>query len=337
MMNFIVVTKRCLGLFEAESEESAAQIAQQQTCEPIIAVWTLAELIARLRNLRKGQTNMVPILEVDLEQEEIVLNSVAAAAEAVTSELNSYVGIPLGDLTDDQILNIATNGDFITLHRRSKEVGMLVMKFVNYFERFKPLVVSMKAKFGGRGSRVRIEVDGKFIHWAEYCQIYYGCSYRWVQKLLEGDYVHIKGEDAVDEVKSAADATEGNGDADVEKTETKKPSKKDLEIQKLEDNIKTLHTTMNLCLAEKDEEIEKLRLRCAEQKHDAQVQEEKDNQDYDPDFDAFSFVLDYFQPITKPLSFFSEIDRLIRACKMQEHGKTVLNELAGAATSQEAL
>jgi hypothetical protein len=44
-------------------------------------------------------------------------------------------------------------------------------------------------------------------------------------------------------------------------------------------------------------------------KHEAQVAAEPT---YDPDFEGFDFVLEHFQSITKPLSFASELDRLIR-------------------------
>jgi hypothetical protein len=286
---------------------------------------------------------MAPIIEVDLEQEEIVLGSVAAAEQTASSELSSYEGIPLADLTDEQILSIATNGDFATVHRRSKEVGLMVMKFIHYFERFKPLVVSMKEKLcAPRGSKRRTMVDGREITWSEYCTRYYGCSYRWVQKLLDGDYTSVKGEDAVDEVKSAADLVEGNADPDVEQTETKTPSRKDALIAELKKDNKELqeqlsdvqYRLMKLQQGEPmtaEESVADNRLQAAEAKHAAQEAAVAQTDDQIEE-ERFGFVTDYFEPIIEPLSFASELDRLIRHCNMQAHVKTVLVEESPAAS-----
>jgi len=43
---------------------------------------------------------MAPTIEVDLEQEEIVLNSVAQAEKAASSKLSSYEALPLTELDD---------------------------------------------------------------------------------------------------------------------------------------------------------------------------------------------------------------------------------------------
>jgi hypothetical protein len=267
---------------------------------------------------------------VDLEQEDVVLDSVAAAAEEASSDLKSLESLRLHDLTEQQIQTIAASGDFATLHRRNMEVGCVVMGFHRFIKDHAPLVIAMRNIMRPRrGSKKRTDVDGVMMTWGEYCLKFYGVGHDWVNRMLKGEHTQDTPE-VEDMDEESVDATEG-----VEQTESKKPSRKVIEkdIINLNKRLDEAHAEM----AEKDEEIDKLRLQCAAQKHDAQVEEEKQNQDYDPDFDAFSFVLDYFQPITKPLSFFSEIDRLIRACKMQEHGKTVLNELAGAAASQEAL
>jgi hypothetical protein len=60
-------------------------------------------------------------------------------------------------------------------------------------------------------------------------------------------------------------------------------------------------------------------------------QEAPSNRTGDGDDPAFGPVLKYFQPITKPLSFASELDRIIRGCGMQQHVKTVIVEGAEAA------
>lgn len=289
-----------------------------------------------------------PTMNIDLEQETVVLYSVAAAHEAASSELSSIERVPLSELTNDQIVTIATNGDLETVHRRSAEVGMMVMKFINYFERFKPIVVSMKEKLcGPRGSHRRTMISGREMNWSEYCKTYYGCSYRWVQKLLDGDYVSVRGEDAVDAVKSASD--EGvNSDCKCESipctciTQTDEPklSKKDLTIAALQkkngellEQVEKLVYKLNHPETPVITSVPDAILATAVAKHEAQVAAEPT---YDPDFESFDFVLEHFQPITKPLSFASELDRLIRACDMQQHVKTVMIEEAQPAT-QEAL
>jgi hypothetical protein len=60
-------------------------------------------------------------------------------------------------------------------------------------------------------------------------------------------------------------------------------------------------------------------------------QEAQESRTDDGDDPAFDPVLKYFQPITKPLSFASELDRIIRGCGMQQHVKTVIVEEAEAA------
>jgi hypothetical protein len=89
---------------------------------------------------------MAPILEVDLEQEEIVLGSVAEAEEAASSKLSFYETLPLTDLDDEAIRTIATSADFSTLCARSNQVGIMVRGFRVYFEKYKPIVAAMKER-----------------------------------------------------------------------------------------------------------------------------------------------------------------------------------------------
>jgi hypothetical protein len=86
------------------------------------------------------------------------------------------------------------------------------------------------------------------------------------------------------------------------------------ELDKLKDEIES-----------RDNEISRLLLKSAEAKHQAQ-EEALSQSDEEIEAERFEFVLDYFKPIMNPLSFFSEIDRVIRECGMQEHGKTVMVE-----------
>jgi hypothetical protein len=105
---------------------------------------------------------------VDIEDEDVTLGTNAEAMEVASSELYSYEAIPLSQLTSD--------------------MGMMVMKFSNYFETYKPIVMSMKQKLCGlRGSQRKTVIDGQEMTWAEYCKVYYGCSYRWVAKLIDGE------------------------------------------------------------------------------------------------------------------------------------------------------
>jgi hypothetical protein len=136
----------------------------------------------------------------EMERTDCKLGSVSAAQDAASSELNSYEGIPLDKLTQDQVCRIANEGNFATLHSRSKEIGVQVMKFIRYFEQYKPIVVAMKAKFAPRrGSHARMEVEpGIDVTWAEYCERFYGVGYRWVEKQINGDYLSVPNEDAAD-------------------------------------------------------------------------------------------------------------------------------------------
>jgi hypothetical protein len=125
---------------------------------------------------------------VDIEDEDVTLGTNAEAMEVASSELYSYEAIPLSQLTSDMVMTIAGSADIALVHRWSKQVGMMVMKFSNYFETYKPIVMSMKQKLCGlRGSQRKTVIDGQEMTWAEYCKVYYGCSYRWVAKLIDGE------------------------------------------------------------------------------------------------------------------------------------------------------
>jgi hypothetical protein len=223
---------------------------------------------------------MATTVGVDLEHEVVDLGSVAAAQEAVSSELSSYEAIALGDLTPEQIVFIASNSGKDALHKRNQEVGIVVMKFHRFFEQFKPLVVAMKAKMcGARGSHLRTMIDGTYMSWSEYCRTYYGVSYRWVQKLINGDYQHVPGEQEVQDVQTATDE---QVDVDAEQTEEPKLSKKDrviVELEKKNDELKAHIDTMK-------GELEKARaeflLKLAEKKHELQIATEEDGDDVEP-------------------------------------------------------
>lgn len=280
---------------------------------------------------------MAPTIEVDLEQEEIVLGSVAAAEKAASSKLSFYEALPLTDLDDEAIRTIATSANFSTLCFRSNQVGVMVRGFRVYFEKYKPIVAAMKERMcASRGSHRKTEINGREYTWASYCEEVYGVSYQWVQRLLNGDYLPVKNEDAVEEVKSAHDEAV---DTEVHQTVEKKPSKKDSIIADLTKRNDSLHQQV-------EELVFKLRhknddepqpnvdanmvdaiLASAVAKHEAHVETEADLDD-----DGFGFVTDYFEPIIEPLSFASELDRIIRHCNMQAHVKTALVEESPAAT-----
>lgn len=175
----------------------------------------------------------------EMENETTDFGRVAASADASSSELNSYQGTPLEDLTPDQVCAIGVEGDFATLHARSKEIGLKIMKFVRFFERYKPIVAAMKAKFAPRrGSHARIEVEpGVKATWAEYCDRYYGVGYRWVEKQLNGDYVSVPNEDAA-EAAGLANLQPTEGDP-ATSTEIR-PGRKDKIIARLQHQVDDL-------------------------------------------------------------------------------------------------
>jgi hypothetical protein len=259
-----------------------------------------------------------PVLQVmtpiDLEQEQVVFGS---------SEQTSYEHVSLHDLTPEQITAIINSGDFAQLHRRTKEVGLVFMTFTQYFERFSPFVSAMRDKIkAARGSHRKTEVEPHvWMSWSEYCKVYFGVSSRWIEQLLADQHKQHEPEPEA----GNAEVEEGLGDPDVRQTETKKPSKKDAIIAALEKDNARLKEEM----AELKSDITRLQcdktLAAAEAKHEAQTESEAD-----PEFDGFSFVIDYFGAIIQPEYFASEIDRLIRHFNMQAHIKTVLVEAPAA-------
>jgi hypothetical protein len=139
---------------------------------------------------------------------------------------------------------------------------------------------------------------------------------------------------------AAADPEVAESKEGVEQTTQPKPSKKDSTIAALQkkngellEQVEELVYKLNHPETPETTSVPDAILASAVAKHEAQVAAEPT---YDPNFESFDFVLDHFQPITKPLSFASELDRLIRACKMQAHVKTVMIE-EEQPTSQETL
>jgi hypothetical protein len=106
----------------------------------------------------------------------------------------------------------------------------------------------------------------------------------------------------------------------VEQVESTKPSKKDkqiLELSKANDKLKEEIESLG-------QQVADLLLKSAEVKH--QVQMESEQTDEEIENDRFGFVTDYFEPITDPTSFASELDRIIRHCKISDFIKTVMTE-----------
>lgn len=192
------------------------------------------------------------------DMEDCTFGSGAAGHAAVSCELNSYEAVPLEQLTEKQVCRIAVDGDFSMLHARSKEIGAIVTKFVRFFERYKPIVVAMKAKFGTRrGSHARVEVEpGIKVTWAEYCERYYGVSYRWVEKQISGDYVPVANEDAADAAHSAN--AECPGIDDPHTVIEKKLGKKDKVIARLKKQIDDLEAKLKAADSQMREEHQKL-------------------------------------------------------------------------------
>jgi hypothetical protein len=192
-----------------------------------------------------------------MEHDGCDFGSVAAAHNASSSELNSYESIPLEDLTQDQVCKIAQAGDFAVLHSRSKEIGLQVMKFVRFFERYKPIVVAIKTKFGvRRGSHARMEVEpGIKLTWAEYCQRFYGVSYRWVEKQINGDYVPVENEDGAEAARSANQESDGD---EPDTTIEKKPNKKEKAIAQLQQQVDDLTAKLKASVHDADDRQRKL-------------------------------------------------------------------------------
>jgi hypothetical protein len=216
-------------------------------------------------------------------------------------------------------------------------VGVMVRGFRVYFEKYKPIVAAMKERMcAPRGSHKKTEIHGREYTWASYCEEVYGVSYQWVQRLFNGDYLPVKNEDAVEEVKSAHDEAV---DTEVHETIEKKSSKKDAiiaDLKKRNDNLhqqveelvfKLRHINDDKPQPNVDASMADAILASAVAKHEAQMETEADLDD-----DGFGFVTDYFEPIIQPESFASELDRIIRYCNMQAHIKTVLVEESPAAS-----
>lgn len=236
-------------LVEVRQEQRRPFVASKhQTTRAIakVLIVLLCASFAQTTNKNEKENSVVTAPVVDsrssieeMEREDCKLGSVAAAREAASSELNSSDGIPLDKLTQDQVCTIANEGEFATLHARSKEIGTQVMKFIWYFERYKPIVVAMKAKFAPRrGSHARMEVEpGIEVTWAEYCARYYGVGYRWVEKQINGDYLSVPNEDAADAAHSANEQTDVD---DPHTTIETQPSKKDKIIAQLQHKVDDL-------------------------------------------------------------------------------------------------
>jgi hypothetical protein len=126
------------------------------------------------------------------------------------------------------------------------------------------------------------------------------------------------------EVAGDAENEEGIADPEINQVESPKLGRKDRQIIELGKALDKLKDEIE----SRDKQIARLLLKSAEAKH--QFQEEALSQSDDEiESERFGFVLDYFKPIITPLSFFTEIDRVIRECGMQDYGKTVMVETEG--------
>lgn len=255
--------------------------------------------------------------EVNFEHDVPPLGAQHEAQEEASYEVTSYDEIPLHELTDQQVTAIVDSGDFAMLHKRTVEVGLVFRTFTNYFERFSPLIAAMRDKMKApRGSHRRTEVShGEWLTWSEYCKRYFGVSSRWIEQLLADE--HKADEQEQEEVVNNEDIPP----TDVEQVETTKPSKKDkqiLELSKANDKLKEEIESLGSQMAD-------LLLKSAEAKH-RERQEVEAQTDEEIEDDRFGFVTDYFESIADPTSFASELDRIIRHCKMSDHIRTVMTE-----------
>jgi hypothetical protein len=126
------------------------------------------------------------------------------------------------------------------------------------------------------------------------------------------------------EVAGDAEREEGIPDPELNQVESPKLGRKDQKIIELGKALDKLKDEIE----SRDNQIARLLLKGADAKHQFQ-QDALSQSDDEIESERFGFVLDYFKPIITPLSFFSEIDRVIRECGMQEHGKTVMVETEG--------
>lgn len=276
-------------------------------------------------------------LTVDLEHE-LILNNTAAMNEA-SSDLKSLERLRLDELTPEQVRMIAASGDFRTIDYRNREVGLRVRSFHQFMATHAPLVSAMRDIMRprrGSHKRTKVVIEGveQEVTWGQYCLKVYGVGHDWVNRLLNGEHT----QDSPD--LSEQNEDEVSNTENVEQTIEPKLSKKDLTIvalQKKNDELLKQVEELVYTLSHPDTpEITSVHdaiLASAVAKHETQVAAELT---YDPDFESFDFVLEHFQPITTPLSFASELDRIIRACNMQAHVRTVLVEEEQPAT-QEAL
>jgi hypothetical protein len=256
-------------------------------------------------------------------EDDVVLGEHAQAQEAASSEVSSYEGIAVHELTDEQIRAIISIGDFKTLHTRNKEIGMVFKSFTCYFQRCSPFIAAMRNKIKApRGSHRQTEVEpGVWMTWAQYCKTYFGVTSRWIEQLLADEH---KADEPEFEVAGDVEREEGIPDPELNQVESPKLGRKDRQIIELGKAVDKLKDEIE----SRDLQIAKLLLKGAKAKYQVQQQALSQSDD-EIEAERFGFVLDYFKPIITPLSFFSEIDRLIRECGMQEHGKTVMVETEG--------
>ena len=208
------------------------------------------------------------------------------------------------------------------LHARNKEFGLGFKTFTHYFERFAPFIAAMKDKIKApRGSHRQTEVEpGVWMTWSQYCKVYFGVTSRWIEQLLADEHkadepeVEVAGNERHEEIP----------DPELNQVESPKLGRKDRQIIELDKAVDKLKNEVE----SRDIQIARLLLKSAEAKHQAQ-EEALSQTDDEIEEERFGFVLDYFEPIIDPQTFFSEIDRVIRECGMQGHGKTVMVETEG--------
>jgi hypothetical protein len=264
------------------------------------------------------------LLEIE---DDVILGENAKEAARVSSDLRSLQSLRLDQLSSDQIRTIAEFGDFVTLDYRNREVGMRVRTFHAFIKEAAPLVSAMRdimRPIRGSHKRTKVIIDGveQEATWGEYCLRVYGVGHDWVNRMLKGEHTQDAPEVEADDPE-VAESKEG-----VEQTTEPKQSKKDLTIAALQkkngellEQVEELVYKLNHPETREMTSVPDTIFASAVAKHDAQEAEETYVDDA-----GWGLVLDYFEPITKPLNFASELDRIIRACKMQAHVKTVVIE-----------
>jgi hypothetical protein len=280
-----------------------------------------------LRTWEKGPLLMATqLLEIE---DDVILRENAKETARVSCDLRSLQSLRLDQLTPDQIRTIAASGDFTTLDYRNREVDMRMRTFRAFIKEAAPLVSAMRdimRPIRGSHKRTRVIIDGvdQEVIWGEYCLKVYGVGHDWVNRMLKGEHTQDPPEIDIDDPEQA-ESNEG-----VEQTTEPKLSKKDLTIvalQKKNDDLmeQVEELVYKLSHPETPEITSAPDAIVASAVAEPEAQE---SEEPDIDGDGWGLALDYFEPITKPLSFASELDRLIRACKMQEHVKTVMTEEA---------